>query len=63
MANSCDAASPATGRSAAAACPTSFSGPVPPIAAAVAMMMKIDTTSDRMAPLIVSIARPCRSSG
>ena len=58
MANSCDAAWPATGRSAAAACPTSLSGPVPPIAAAVAMMMKIDTTSDRMAPLIVSIRSP-----
>jgi len=41
MANSCDAAAPATGRSAAAACPTLLSGPVPPIAAAVAMMMKI----------------------
>ena len=50
-------------RSACGGLAESVSGPVPPIAAAVAMMMKIDTTSPRIAPLTVSIRSPCRSQG
>jgi hypothetical protein len=54
-ANSCEAAAPATGFRASPAWLTEFSGPVPPIAAAVAMMLKIETISPRIAPLTVSI--------
>ena len=54
-ANSSSAAGPATGRSACAASLADVSGPVPPMAAAVAMMMVMEITQANSAPEIASI--------
>ena len=59
MPNRAGAAEPTAGTSASAASRADTSGPVPPTAAAVAMMMKMLTMSERIAPLTVSI----RSAG
>jgi len=48
------AAAPATGRSAWAACPAVSSGPVPPIAAAVATMIVMLIRLQKIEPKIVS---------
>ena len=54
-ANRSSAADPATGRSACAASDAEVSGPRPPMAAAVAMMIVIDTMHANKAPEIASI--------
>ena len=54
-ANSASAPDPATGRSAWAASEAEVSGPFPPIAAAVAMMIVIEMTQAKSAPEIASI--------
>ena len=46
-----------------AASAAEFSGPVPPMTAAVAMMMHIETRSDTMAPLTASTRSYLYSSG
>ena len=54
MPNSTLAAEPTTGSSALAASSAEPSAPVPPMTAAVAMMMAIDTISATMVPTMVS---------
>ena len=54
MPKSVSALAPATGSRAWAASAAEFSGPEPPMAAAVAMMIAIDTTLAKMAPVMVS---------
>ena len=57
------ASCPANGSSALAASAAELSGPVPPMTAAVAMMMHIETRSDTMAPLTASTRSYLYSSG
>ena len=54
---------PATGSRALAASAAELSAPVPPMAAAVAMMMHIETMSDTTAPLTASTLSYLYSSG
>ena len=59
MPNNASAADPTTGSSACAASLADVSGPVPPMAAAVAMMIENEMNMARIEPVIESI----RSSG